>query len=565
MRTGLSMALPATGVETPPALSSGRWLAVLAFGAVVLLCARAYLAFSLPVNSDEWQHLHVAWELTQGNVLYRDVFDNHAPFFQFLTAPIVAAIGERADIVPLMRLTMIPLYGIALLLTWYIGRSLWSARVGAIAAAIAAAAPIFFQVSVEFRPDELWMVLWLGVVAALASPLGTRRKGALAGILIGAAFAVSFKTILLIASAGVAAATLATIPGVRRERARGTAVVAGVLGAMLVPAVIAAGLASMGALRAAAYCLVTHNVDPHLGNWGRLHPLVLLLLVGWPACLFALRRFGAPRSANVRWRRRAFVLSSAVLYVLALYGGWPLVTHQDLLPALPILSLGAAAAAVTPGRTRTMRVSRALVVVLVASACLVNVATILLGERVKLQAEEARLARVLELSRPGDPVMDAKGFAIFRHRPVYWVLESITRQRMRDGTIADPIASELASTATPLVLADNLPDIDRAFVEENYVCVDDAIFVAGRRLASPKDGEPTRFTVKIPLSYALIGEDGLASGRIDGRDVGSGIHLAPGEHTLESATGSGLAIIWAPALQRGLAPVARAIRRPSDC
>ena len=31
------------------------------------------------VNTDEPQHLHVAWSVAQGLLPYRDVFDNHSP------------------------------------------------------------------------------------------------------------------------------------------------------------------------------------------------------------------------------------------------------------------------------------------------------------------------------------------------------------------------------------------------------------------------------------------------------------------------------------------------------
>src|SRR5437762_10194405 len=52
----------------------------------------------LRVDTDEPQHLHVAWTWTQGLVPYRDAFDNHAPLFHLAMAPLVAAFGERADL-----------------------------------------------------------------------------------------------------------------------------------------------------------------------------------------------------------------------------------------------------------------------------------------------------------------------------------------------------------------------------------------------------------------------------------------------------------------------------------
>ena len=97
---------------------SRRWPAIaMLAAAAALLALRVKTAFTLSMNSDEPQHLHVVWAWTQGLVPYRDVFDNHAPLFHWLCAPLLAAFSERADIVALMRLAMIPLYFAALALT----------------------------------------------------------------------------------------------------------------------------------------------------------------------------------------------------------------------------------------------------------------------------------------------------------------------------------------------------------------------------------------------------------------------------------------------------------------
>lgn len=117
----------------------------------VFIALRVYCAFTLSMNSDEPQHLHVVWAWTQGQVPYCDVFDNHAPLFQLISAPLFALLGERADIVALMRLAMLPLYLGALASTWYIARVLWSPRVAWVAAILAASSPIFFIVSIQYR------------------------------------------------------------------------------------------------------------------------------------------------------------------------------------------------------------------------------------------------------------------------------------------------------------------------------------------------------------------------------------------------------------------------------
>jgi hypothetical protein len=78
-----------------------------------LAALRMLFAWHLPFDTDEAQHLHVVWAWTQGLLPYRDVFDNHAPLFQLLSAPLFAAIGENADVIRLMRLAVVPWYGLA--------------------------------------------------------------------------------------------------------------------------------------------------------------------------------------------------------------------------------------------------------------------------------------------------------------------------------------------------------------------------------------------------------------------------------------------------------------------
>src|SRR2546427_12452925 len=60
-------------------------------------------------DSDEAQHFHVAWGWANGRVQYRDLWDNHMPLFHLATAPLAALFGERADVLVLARIAMVPL------------------------------------------------------------------------------------------------------------------------------------------------------------------------------------------------------------------------------------------------------------------------------------------------------------------------------------------------------------------------------------------------------------------------------------------------------------------------
>ena len=330
-------------VEKPRGLGLVGMLAI--FAAFVGL--RIYCAFTLSMNSDEPQHLHVVWAWTQGLVPYRDVFDNHAPLFQLICAPLLAWLGERPDIVALMRLAMIPLYLGALSLTWYIARVLWTPRVGWVAAILAASSPIFFIVSIQFRPDDLWMLLWLGVIAAAISPALGRHRSLIVGFLIGTTLAVSLKTLLLLSSAALVWLTMPGTYALLRSSfswQRCSMIIGGFLAMLAVPAAFAAYFAAIGAWHQAIYCVLTHNLLPDFGNHASDSLRVLYPLLGYPLAL-GWAWWRKPRgTVDVRWRQRCWLLLSAVLYLLVLYGCWPLVTHQDLLPVIPLLAIGIAVA-----------------------------------------------------------------------------------------------------------------------------------------------------------------------------------------------------------------------------
>src|SRR5262249_53671699 len=96
---------------------------------LVLLALKLFYVANQPWDSDEPQHLHVVWAWANGLLPYKDVFDNHAPLFQALSAPVFALFGERAEIVTTMRWAITPVAVLVLFITYRLGRRLFSKRV----------------------------------------------------------------------------------------------------------------------------------------------------------------------------------------------------------------------------------------------------------------------------------------------------------------------------------------------------------------------------------------------------------------------------------------------------
>src|SRR5437763_14504259 len=78
--------------------------------AAATLAMRAVAFFHYRFDSDEPQHLPVAWGWTAGLLQYRDVFDNHAPLFHMAAAPPLPALGERPDVLFYMRAPMVMIW-----------------------------------------------------------------------------------------------------------------------------------------------------------------------------------------------------------------------------------------------------------------------------------------------------------------------------------------------------------------------------------------------------------------------------------------------------------------------
>src|SRR5258706_7265700 len=151
--------------------------------------------FRYGFDSDEPQHLHVAWGWTAGLVQYRDLFDNHAPLFHILSAPLLRVVGERSDVLFFMRAPMLLLFAVVLWATYVLGERLYSARVGVWASLLLSFFPPFFLKSLEYRTDNLWNTLWMIVLIVLTSRFPGRLW--VTGLLLGVAFCVSLKTSLL--------------------------------------------------------------------------------------------------------------------------------------------------------------------------------------------------------------------------------------------------------------------------------------------------------------------------------------------------------------------------------
>lgn len=485
--------------------------------AAISVILKLVALFRYRFDADEQQHLHVAWGWTAGLVQYRDYFDNHAPLFHLLTAPLLALAGERSDILLWMRLPMLLLCGVVLWATYLVGRQLYDARTAVWAVILLSLFPPFFLKSLEYRTDNLWTALVMLAAAALVG----RRRPLVAGLLLGAAVATSLKTLSLLAAIFLAAFLTHLL--VRRQRASSALEL--LAGVAAVPAVLALFFVQAGAWDPLIYCNVTFNgltatMRDHLWLGRAVFPLLLAALV------FIAWRF---RGADP-WRFSFAVAAAANGLIVFCF--WTLISPRDFLAVMPVAAIFAAAAL-----TRTsLRVMAAVIALTIAGVWHY-------ADRFENQTDwhVTMMDQVLRLTRPGDRIIDLKGETIYRRRPFYYVFEMVGRTAIAKGLIADTLPEDVVRTRTYVAQADGpmWSPRARAFLSDHFVNV-------GRlRVAGQWIGEDGAFTIAVPGPYVVLSDRGA---------VTRPRHYAAGRYRARLSGGERLAVVWAPAVERGHSP-----------
>jgi hypothetical protein len=503
--------------------------------AAAALVLRALAFFRYRFDSDEQQHLHVAWGWTAGHLQYRDLFDNHAPLFHMLTAPLLALLGERSDVLLWMRAPMLLLFGAVLWATYVLGRRLYDERVGAGAVVLLALFPPYFLKSLEYRNDNLWTALWmLALVVVTKRPLTPSRWFA-AGLILGCALATSVKTGPVMIALAIAAAVSDVL--VNRQR-RITAALPALAGFVVVPAIVAAFFASAGALDDLYFCNFTFNA-----NMALTRPYLWIGRALFPFA-FATVLWAAWRSRDTSHPWRYFYAMVMAVYAVVLGGFWILISPRDFLPLMPLAAIFTAAVV-----TRARRP----VVAFASIAAVMMLGLWRYADRFENKTDwhTTMMDQALRLSHPGEPLIDLKGETIYRRRPFYFVFENITRAQMNKGIIRDTVAADVIRTRTHDAQADGpmWPPQARAFLSENFLDM-------GRLRASgqwiKEDGS---FTIAVPGEYVVLSEMGEARGSLDGTLSNGARELAQGaHHFVRLVPGEKIAVVWAPAVRRGHSP-----------
>lgn len=504
-------------------------IAVFIIAAGLLL--RLVYILNYEIDSDELQHLHVVWAWLQGFLVYRDVFDNHAPVFHLLCTPLLRMIGEHSYALYIMRLTMFPIFLLSVFYTFLIARRFFSQRTAlwAVVFFVIGVHPDLFFCSVEFRPDILWMTVWLVGLAVLMREQIKSPRIFLAGFLFGFAMCISMKTVLLLFSLTIAAVIDKKLPSLK-------SIVLFFAGILIIPSIFIGLFAWQGALKPFFYCVINHNILPGMGHWKEIwRILIFVILVPAAAFLF---------------RRQSVLFLSAAIYILSLFSIWPIATRENFLPVYPLIAIYFADKLI---RWMKRKAVFGFVFLSIAEISLLIYFHPPLENRTKEAL--AVIDEAIRLTDRDDWVMSKKGEHVFRPRPYYYVLETITRKRIKRGLIPDDIPDYLISKKCCVVAYDisRLSQGTREFIENNYIPIS-RLRIAGKIL-EPYAGTPDifKFEINIPAYYVLIPEQGEIKGMLDKIPYTGARYLDAGTHEFicTDIGSKRIILLWAKAFDKG--------------
>lgn len=480
--------------------------------AAAAIALRGWLIVAHRIDSDEPQHLHIAWAWMRGLVQYRDEFDNHLPLLHLLFAPLMALMPESSSVFVLMRLAIAPFAIACAWLLFAFARPLYGTRTAAIAAVLFSVMPPWLMKSVEFRNDTLWIFCWLAALALLARP---RPALFLAGIAFGLCLLASIKAVPLLLAHLLALVPTGAIPR-QRIVILGTPLL---LGFALPLAMAVACFAAMDAADDMLYATLLFNASAPVTEARRVGGAVAFVFVA----------SGLVRVGN----RGNGLLMFALWYVSLLLAFWPILTSRDFLPLVPLAALAIAV---------HWRFSAAVPVIVAALISLIDARVWRKSEPTREQLVDAAVA----ISGKDDYVFDLKGDAIFRRRPVSLVYEDVGRALTANGRIADRGPESIAAKGCCVAIRDttHLPPRTREFLNRNFIG-HGLLRVCGTHVRG------TSFDIAVPQTYSIVARD-ASRVAIDGIPYRGPRALTAGRHALTNGGNEPVTVIWWRAAKESL-------------
>jgi len=157
-------------------------------------------------NHDEFEAVHTAWKIQQGEKIFVDFFQHHHPFYYYLLIPILAMFGQTVTAVFAMRLLSLVMLALMLFITYRLSLTIFNNKQSSlIGVLLLSCALVFVNRAIEIRPDVPQTVGSLASLLMLFNYLEKKRRLSLviSAIFLAASFLFLQKAVFLIALIGV--------------------------------------------------------------------------------------------------------------------------------------------------------------------------------------------------------------------------------------------------------------------------------------------------------------------------------------------------------------------------
>jgi Dolichyl-phosphate-mannose-protein mannosyltransferase len=466
------------------------------------------------LDPDESQHLHVAWLIGQGRVPYANFWEHHMPLLPLALAPVTRWFADQPDIYFVARTILAVTSAATLYLVYVLGGRV-GPGVGIAAVALLAVQVRFLQHVIQTRPDAPALLTWLLTVLMLVRWREEDRERWLwiAGLALGVTATITPKAAFL--GLGVVAVILAGPSSSLSRAIRRLACVA--IGCAVPLAMFFAWLAAVGGRRA-LYAFVDDVVVANL----RFPDFIKQTAVGGEGVGFVvLALVGVAmtvRHLGTRVLRHPvhgpLLIPTALLSLILLLPRTPAVYSYTWLPVLAVGSLYAGLALIASiERARVSAGMRERMICAVAIIAGIVLPVVVFGvlafpRNISNEADLARMRRELAYACPGEAVLDATSFTVFRPTALrYPSLVRGVRTWIKQGVIPTHVLIEdLRQARAPVgVLDSRLRENEAiaAFIEKYYVRESDNLLLTGASIAMREGTMEAEVELLVPGRYEI--------------------------------------------------------------
>lgn len=170
-------------------------------GLLTVVFLYAWILFSAPLINDDYMALYTTWRMSLDHIAGIDFnVDSYTLLFNLLV-PVFSLLGERFEVVFFYRfLMLLVLLGIATRL-WLLLRYFVSPAAALITILLLFLTSPMYGRGLDIRPDPIILLIWLQIVLLLVKENALdNRKMSLLGILLGIAFLLKFKSVIILIS-----------------------------------------------------------------------------------------------------------------------------------------------------------------------------------------------------------------------------------------------------------------------------------------------------------------------------------------------------------------------------